>query len=76
MSVPMLGTWTVQVVAVNPFSIHGNIYYELHVQRVDAPETVTILRVPQHATEGQPSPGDRLSVKFIMGQVTSAKRAT
>lgn len=70
----MLGTWAVEVKDVSPFSIHGDIYYELRVQRTDADEGgVTVLRVPQHATDGQPKPGDRLSVKFIMGQVTSAK---
>jgi hypothetical protein len=71
----MLGTWTVQVKGVSPYSIHGDIYYEVHVQRADAPQDgITVLRVPQHASDGQPAPGDVLSVKFIMGQVTSAKR--
>ena len=35
----------------------------------------TVLRVAQHSVEGHPKVGDRLTVKFIMGQVTSARPA-
>ena len=70
----MLGNWTVQVHAVRPFAIHGDLYYELHVFRLDEPGgPLVALRVPQHAASGEPRPGDKLDVSFLMGQVTSAK---
>jgi hypothetical protein len=74
MDVPMVGNWRVEVKAVRPFTIHGDLYYELHVVRADEPgDQVLALRVPQHAAQGVPRPGDRLDVTFLMGQVTSAK---
>lgn len=70
---PMLGNWSVQVRSAKPFTIHGDLYYELHVFRLDDPTgQLLALRVPQHAVKEQPQPGDRLTVSFLMGQVTSA----
>ena len=79
MNAPMVGSWSVEVKAVRPFTIHGDLYYELHVVRTDEPSAqppgqLLALRVPQHAVEGEPAAGDRLSVSFLMGQVTGAKR--
>jgi hypothetical protein len=77
MTTPMMGAWPVEVRAVKPFTIHGDLYYELHVVRTDVPaETMTALRVPQHATAGEPKVGDRLKVTFLMGQVTGARPET
>ena len=74
MNVPMVGSWVVDVRAVRPFSIHGDLYYELHVVRTDDPSgQMMALRVPQHATAGAPREGERLSLTFLMGQVTGAK---
>ncbi len=76
MNAPMMGSWRVDVKAVRPYTIHGDLYFELHVVRADEPgEDVLALRVPQHATEGVPQPGDLLDVTFLMGQVTSARHA-
>ena len=70
---PMLGNWSVQVRSAKPFTIHGDLYYELHVLRLDDPTgQLLALRVPQHAVKDEPRPGDRLTVSFLMGQVTSA----
>ena len=75
MQAPMVGSWSVEVKAARPFTIHGDLYYELHVVRTDdAAAQVLALRVPQHAVDGEPAAGDRLNVSFLMGQVTSAKR--
>jgi hypothetical protein len=77
MTTPMMGAWTVEVRAVKPFTIHGDLYYELHVIRTDVPaDTMTVLRVPQHATAGEPKVGDRLNVTFLMGQVTGTRPET
>ncbi len=72
---PMVGSWAVEVRAVRPFTIHSDLYYELHVLRLDEPSgNIFSLRVPQHATDGEPKVGERLTVSFLMGQVTGAKR--
>jgi hypothetical protein len=70
----MIGSWSVEVVGVRPYSIHGDSYYELHVIHADAPQQVLAVRVPQHAAEQPPQPGDRLTLTFLMGQVTSVKK--
>jgi len=73
-STPMVGTWTVNVKAVKPFTIHGDVYYELHVTRDEQPEQVLGLRIPHHVVSaGAPQPGDRLVLTFLMGQVTKVE---
>jgi hypothetical protein len=67
----MTGSWSVQVNAVRPFTIHGDIYWELHVTRLDGPAVELTLRVPQHAARTEPAAGQKLSVTFLMGQVTA-----
>ena len=71
----MIGNWSVLIHAVKPYTIHGDLYYELHVQRLDEPsDNLFALRVPQHAVTGQPQLGDRLAITFLMGQVTGTKK--
>jgi len=81
MNVPMVGSWSVAVREVRPFTIHGDLYYELHALRTDEPadsETSSLfaLRVPQHASQFVPQAGDHLVVTFLMGQVTAVKKMT
>jgi len=74
MQTPMIGNWTVQVKEVRPFLIHGDLYYELHVIRSgDSPDQMMALKVPQHASAGEPRVGQTLEVTFLMGQVTAVK---
>ena len=74
MQAPMIGSWTVKVEAVHPFTIHGDQYYELHAVRTsDAEKNVVSLKVPQHALSGVPVAGQVLMVKFLMGQITEAR---
>jgi hypothetical protein len=72
MNAPMVGSWTVRVHAVKPYSIHGDQYYELHVERDDQPGVLVAVRVPEHAVKEGRVVGDRLTVRFLMGQVTGA----
>ena len=75
MNAPMVGSWSVRVNEVRPFTIHGDLYYELHVTRLEAdPSGDLAIRVPQHAVATIPKPGDKLSITFLMGQVTTAKQ--
>lgn len=71
----MMGSWTVQVEEVRPFSIHGDRYFELRVWRVGAgSETQSVVRIPEHVSSGPPIVGERYSMTFLMGQVTALKR--
>jgi hypothetical protein len=78
----MVGSWPVEVRAVQPFTIHGDLYFELDVARTDEPAVtpdgrvrVWTFRGPAHAApDGAPRVGDRLVLTFLMGQVTSAKK--
>ena len=71
--VPMVGSWEVEVLTVRPFTIHSDLYYELHATRDDLPGQALVLRVPEHAVEAEPRAGERMTLTFLMGQVTSAK---
>ena len=72
---PMIGTWTVDVKGVRPFTIHGDQYHELHVTRVDGDvNELLAIRVPQHAFGEMPQVDQRLEMTFLMGQVTGVKK--
>jgi hypothetical protein len=71
----MIGAWTVTIRAVKPFTIHGDLYYELHVTRAEDPQTLLALRIPQHASPTAPVEGETVVVTFLMGQVTSCAKA-
>ncbi len=68
----MIGTWTVDVKGVRPFTIHGDLYFELHASRAGTEEILAI-RVPQHAFAAAPQLGQRLELTFLMGQVTTVR---
>lgn len=70
----MIGSWQIEVFGVRPYTIHGDLYYELQVRRLDVnEENGYAVRVPQHAVAQPPVIGDRLNLTFLMGQITSAK---
>jgi hypothetical protein len=71
MQLPMTGSWPVRVKAVRPFTIHGDLYYELRAERTDTSAGELLLRVPQYAAKGEPVAGQLLDVSFLMGQVTA-----
>jgi hypothetical protein len=78
MQPPMIGNWSVEVREVRSYTIHGDLYHQLHVILLDgaagdADETLHVIRLPQHAIQGTPQGGDRLSLTFLMGQVTAAR---
>jgi hypothetical protein len=71
----MIGSWQVQVHAVRPYTIHGDLYFELHVTKLDEyTGQGYAVRVPQHAMEAEPQAGQKLALTFLMGQITSAKK--
>ncbi len=72
MQTPMVGSWIVTVHAIRPFTIHGDLYYELHVTK-DTDDNVLALRVPEHACSTPLTSGIRAELTFLMGQVTAVK---
>lgn len=71
MQTPMIGSWTVEVKDVRPFSIHGDQYFELHVVKTDQPGQLLAIRVPQHVLQ-EPKRDQTYTLTFLMGQVTAA----
>jgi hypothetical protein len=69
----MVGSWTVTVHAIRPFTIHGDLYYELHVTK-DTDDNVLAIRVPEHACSEPLTVSDRVDLTFLMGQVTAVKK--
>lgn len=72
-ALPMVGSWLVRVHAARPFTIHSDLYYELHVERLDAAGQMLSVRVPQHAVVVPPKPGEAMELTFLMGQITAAR---
>lgn len=70
----MIGTWQVRVHAVRPFTIHSDLYFELHIERPESPGQLLSVRVPQHAVAVQPEVGEQLELTFLMGQITAATK--
>jgi hypothetical protein len=68
----MVGSWTVTVNAARAFTIHGDLYFELHVSRTDD-QSDHLLRVPQHAIKGEVATGAAATITFLMGQVTELR---
>lgn len=74
MSFPIVGSWIVRVEATRPFAIHGDRYFEMQITRLDEPSaTQSIVRIPELAIVGAPLVGERYSITFLMGQITSVK---
>ncbi len=72
MQFPITGSWSIQIQDVRPFTIHGDIYYEIHaMRRDDGTSNEVLLRVPEHACKSKPLAGQRAVAIFLMGQVTS-----
>lgn len=72
MQTPMVGTWDVTIHNVKPFTIHGDVYYEVHIVRTDDAENrLLALRIPQHAAKTVPQSGETWQLTFLMGQVTA-----
>ncbi len=68
----MTGSWVVRVTDVRPFTIHGDVYYEVHADRLDDDSnSAMILRVPEHASKSVPAVGQTVTAQFLMGQVTA-----
>jgi hypothetical protein len=69
------GTREAVVHKMQPVSIHGQLSYDLHYLFADEPEgQVRVARVGPEAIEPGVQTGDRVSLDFVVGVVTSVKK--
>jgi hypothetical protein len=60
---------------MQPVSIHGQLSYDLHYQYTDDPEGQPhVARVGPEAIESGVQVGDKVSLDFVVGVVTSVKK--
>jgi len=69
------GTRDANVYKVQPISIHGQLSYDIHYQFTDEPDSqMRVARVGPEAMDAGVQSGDRVSLDFVVGVVTSVKR--
>jgi hypothetical protein len=60
---------------MQPVSIHGQLSYDLHYLFADEPDgQARVARVGPEAIEAGVQTGDRVSLDFVVGVVTSVKK--
>jgi hypothetical protein len=61
---------------VQPVSIHGQLFYDLHYRFVDEPDSqMHVARVGGEAIAPKIEEGDRVRLDFLVGVVTAVHRA-
>jgi hypothetical protein len=61
---------------MQPISIHGQLSYDLHYRFADEPdEQMRVARIGPEAIAGGIQPGDQITLEFVIGVVTSVRRA-
>jgi hypothetical protein len=62
---------------MQPVSIHGQLFYDLHYQFVDEPDSQTrVARVGGEALAPALQEGDRVTLDFLVGVVTAVHRSS
>ena len=72
---PLIGALNVTTLETATVSIHGDIYYDLLIAPVDAAGQIqgqhgARVRIPAHLCPRPPRVDDRLTLRFLMGQVS------
>jgi hypothetical protein len=63
------------LVRLQPISVHGQLSYDVHYTFADEPDGPTrVARVGGEAIEKSIQPGDRVTLDFVVGVVTSVRR--
>jgi len=61
---------------MQPVSIHGQLFYDLHYRFVDEPDSqMRVARVGGEALAHKLAEGDRVRLDFLVGVVTAVHRA-
>lgn len=68
----MVGGWVCVLRGIEPFSIHGDAYVQLAVEREGSGGTWG-LRASAHVMEPGVEVGGRVEVTFLMGQITRVR---
>lgn len=72
-TLPITGSWRCKLHRATPYSIHGDGYYELIIERVEEAGKLLSIRTSAHAMPQATQPGDEIEISFLMGQVTGIK---
>jgi hypothetical protein len=59
---------------VNPYELHGVVYYQLFLAYADAPDSIREVRLPHDAVYPSPSEGDLVSVEALLSMVTEVRK--
>lgn len=70
---PIAGKWVVTILEMNPYSIHGDPYFQLAVLLHEplGPPTPIGLRVSAHVLGEGVALRQKAEITFLMGQVTA-----
>ena len=61
---------------VQPLSIHGQLFYDIHYRFVDEPDSqMRVARIGNEALGPALTHGDRVRLDFLVGVVTAVHRA-
>ncbi len=61
---------------VNPYKLHGVVYYRLVVSYSDEPNSVQEVRISHDSIYGEPAAGDRILVEAVLNIVTEVRKKT
>ena len=59
---------------VNPYKLHGVVYYRLVVSYIDEPNSVQEVRISHDSIYGEPADGDRILVEAVLNIVTEVRK--
>ena len=62
------------LLVVRPVDIHGTRFYDLEYAHDDASTATRVARVGVESVYGDPRPGDKISVSYLMNVVTGITR--
>ncbi len=61
---------------VNPYELHGVVYYRLVVSYIDEPNSVEEVRIAHDSIYDEPADGDRILVEAVLNVVTEVRKKT
>lgn len=59
---------------VNPYELHGVLYYQMFLSYADSPDMVNEVRLAHDVVYDSPAEGDTVTVEKLMSIVTGVKK--
>jgi hypothetical protein len=59
---------------VNPYELHGVLYYQMFLSYADTPDMVNEVRLAHDVVYASPAEGDTVTVEKLMSIVTGVKK--